>query len=161
MTVEFDIRRSDKQYLDAPEKFMVCRGKNIFLRILGEEPRYHLMTATAGEDDGAFVRVGNQPYLIETALRVAAELGIKSAVNNDYAGREYVNICAFEYVSDAFRISQNFFDKYDECSAPELRAQNDLQEIYEALSTDDSGEDVYLSDGVWLGSDGSVRNRGR
>lgn len=161
MTVEFDIRRSDKQYLDAPEKFMVCRGKSIFLRILGEEPQYQLMTATAGEDDGAFSRVGNQPYLIETALRVAADLGTKPGVKKDYAGREYVTICGFEYVSDAFRVSANFFEKYDEYKAPDQRPQNDMQEIYEALASDDSGQEVYLSDGVWLGRDGSIRDRGR
>jgi len=37
---------------------------------------------------------------------------------------------------------------------------NDMVDIYNGLSNDD-GEDVYLSDGVWLGSDGSMDDRGR
>lgn len=161
MTIEFDIRRSYKQHLNAPEKLMVCRESTIFLRILGEEPNYEIMTATADEDSTAFTRVGNQPYLIETALRVAAEIGIKTCVRKDHAGREYAKICSFEYISDAFRISDKFFTMYDQFQEFEKRPQNEMQKVYESLAADDSGQDVYLSDGVWLSSDGSVHDRGR
>lgn len=33
-------------------------------------------------------------------------------------------------------------------------------ELYNDLSTGDLGGEVYLSDGVWLGSDGSLFDRG-
>ncbi len=38
---------------------------------------------------------------------------------------------------------------------------NDMKEIYSFLSHDDSYDDVYLSDGVWLSSDGKLYDRGR
>ncbi len=39
-------------------------------------------------------------------------------------------------------------------------ARNEMKDIYDAISNDD-GEDVYLSDGIWLGSNGSTSDRGR
>lgn len=114
MAIDFDIRHSYKEHLSAPEKFMVCRGGTIFLRILGEEPNYEIMTATADEDSADFTRVGNQPYLIEIALRLAAEIGIKTCTIKDTFGREYVKICSFQYISDAFRVSDMFFTMYDQ-----------------------------------------------
>lgn len=114
MAVDFDIRHSYKRHLNASEKFMVCRGNTIFLRILGEEPNYEIMTATADEDGTNFTRVENQQYLMETALRLAAEIGIKTFVIKDNFGREYVKICPFQYISDAFRVSDMFFTMYDQ-----------------------------------------------
>jgi len=42
----------------------------------------------------------------------------------------------------------------------ESYAGNDMQDIYDAVSLGD-GEDAYLGDGMWIGSDGSMRDRGR
>jgi hypothetical protein len=40
-------------------------------------------------------------------------------------------------------------------------AGSEMRELYDALAPSDGGEDVYLSDGVWLTSDGSLHDRGR
>lgn len=42
-----------------------------------------------------------------------------------------------------------------------LPVNSEMREIYDALSVDDSRDDVYLSDGVWLSSDGSTSERGK
>jgi hypothetical protein len=43
----------------------------------------------------------------------------------------------------------------------ESEARRELREIYEAVAPDDSSEDAYLGDGVWIGSDGSLKDLGR
>jgi hypothetical protein len=42
----------------------------------------------------------------------------------------------------------------------ETCARDEMKEIYEAISLDD-GEDAYLGDGIWIGSDGSLADRDR
>jgi hypothetical protein len=40
-------------------------------------------------------------------------------------------------------------------------AGNELRELYDAIAPDEAGEDVYLSDGVWLSSEGGIKDLGR
>ncbi|EMK6954640.1 hypothetical protein LT010_18070 [Vibrio cholerae] len=44
----FDIRKSDKLFLEAAEKYVVVYQEQVLLRILGEELSYEIMTATVG-----------------------------------------------------------------------------------------------------------------
>ena len=155
----FDIRKSRKGHIDSPEHFIVVRDGIVYLRIVGEEGRYRVMTATAGEDDASALAFNNQVALNEAALRVSASLHISPVVKTDYHGREYVDVCGCEYLSDAYRAAEMLFQTLQD--SLQARSEADMRSIYSDLAIDDSGDDVYLSDGMWLSSDGTIKDLGR
>jgi len=149
----FDIRKSAKSHLESPEHFIVVKDDYVVLRIHGEEPNYVVMTATAGEDTGNIHSVRNQKALIEAAHRVSSFIKVPPCIKFDYQNREFVEICSCEYLSDAYKIAEMLFKYLNDYS--ENRSSTDMQPIYHELAIDNSGSDVYLSDGEWLRSDGS------
>jgi hypothetical protein len=170
MKLDFEIHTSNKVGLVSKESYIVTRGGTGFLRILGAEPEWSLMTATANEDDGRTPRCPDQLRLVEAALRLGTELKTEPRVERDWQGREYVKICVITrdagQAQDAFDkenadLFRRFFEIYDECTNLRTRGEDDMRDLYDALSSDSDGGDVYLSDGVWLRSDGSLDDRGR
>ena len=155
----FDIKRSQKAHIESAEHFIVVKEEIVYLRLVGEEGSYDIMTATAGEDYGGVAPFGNQMVLNEAALRTSAFLGIAPQVKNDYHGREYVKICNCEYLSDAYRAAEILFLNLQKCT--QARSNIELQSVYSELAIDESGSDVYLSDGMWLSSDGTIKDLGR
>lgn len=170
MKHDFEIYTSNKVGLDSKEGYIVTRGSTGFLRVLGVEPQWSLMTATAGEDHGRIRRSPDQLRLVEAALRLGGEIETEPSVEKDRQGREYVKICVItrdvgqaqdEFDKENADLFRRFFEIYDECTDLRTRGEDDMRELYGALSSDDEGGDVYLSDGVWLRSDGSLDDRGR
>ena len=170
MKKSFQIIESKKSGLDSRESYVVTRNRTSFLRILGGEPEWALMTATASEDDGRIKVCADQLRLIESALRLGAELDTKPSVETDWLGREYVKICIItreqgqsEKVFDSENESlfRRFFEIYDEYRDLDSRDSSEMRELYDVLAIDDQGGDVYLSDGVWLSSDGAFHDRGK
>lgn len=86
------IIRSSKVGLDSKESFVIVRNRVSYLRILGEEPHWDLMTATASEDDARIHVCADQRRLVESALRLCGEYGGTPIVEKDWRGREYVKI---------------------------------------------------------------------
>jgi len=113
----FDIRKSNKAYIESPEQFVVVRGDTVYLRIVGEEGEYTVMTATSGEDCGRFRAFRNQGALNEAALRVVEQMDLQSAKKNDYHDKPYVEICYCEYLSDTYRTAVIFFANLDAAAA--------------------------------------------
>lgn len=170
MTDNFAILPSNKTGLDSKESYVVVRYRTSFLRVLGDEPRWELMTATASEDHGRLPVCADQRRLVESALRLGAELETKPRVERDRNGREYVKICVITrepgqadevFEDDKMRLLRKFFAIYDAYQDPHSRGGCEMRELYDAIATDAEGGDVYLSDGVWLSSDGSCHDRGR
>jgi len=54
-----------------------------------------------------------------------------------------------------------FFETYDDLQTRADDARNEMRDVYRALAGGCDGGEVYLSDGVWLSSDGSMHDRGR
>lgn len=158
--MKFNIIESRKSGLNSKESYVIVRGKTSFLRILGKDPHYELMTATASEDNRRIKVCSNQIQLIESALRLALELKIKPLVEYDWKKREYVKICSFTIENDeeilTEEIPSRFFEIFDNYIDIQRRAKEEMIELYNSLAIDDSGEAVYLSDGVYLSSDGSL-----
>jgi hypothetical protein len=71
MTDEFQILESTKVGLDSKESYVIVRNRTSFLRVLGNEPEWSLMTATASEDHGRIEVCSEQRRLVESALRFA------------------------------------------------------------------------------------------
>ena len=170
MTDNFQIINSSKVGLNSRESYIVARGGIGFLRVLGVEPEWTLMTATASEDHGRIQVCGDQRRLIESALRLGSELESGPKVEKDWIEREYVKISviirktgqsdeAFDHEKTG--LLRRFFEIYDGLESLSSRAANELAELYGALSPDHAGGDIYLSDGMWLSSDGSIRDLGR
>lgn len=170
MADAFQIRESSKAGLESEESLIVERGGISFLRILGGEPRWTLMTATADEDGGQICACPDQSRLIESATLLCAELGGYPRMKRDRAGREYVEIGVFhresgendeDFHNDSNALFRRFFEIFDGFGHQDSQSRGQMRELYGAVATDDEGGDVYLSDGVWLSSDGSLRDRGR
>jgi hypothetical protein len=170
MSNDFEIYESNKIGLNSKESFVVVRGKTSFLRILGNEPQWELMTATADEDGGHIKVCKEQLRLIEAALRLGSVLETAPKVEKDCKNREFVKICVIkserdesdeEFNKEISQVLSRFFEFYDEYQSIESRVESEVLDLYSALAVDESGSDVYLSDGMWLSSDGSFHDRGR
>jgi hypothetical protein len=170
MANSFEILESRKVGLNSKDAYIVTRGRVSYLRVLGGEPEWELMTATASEDTGGVKVCSEQRRLVEAALRLGAELDTGPQVEKDWMGREYVKICvikthpgddAKEVRKEIDKALTRYFELYDAYESPDSRPRDEMQELYGVLAIDDVGSDVYLSDGVWLSSDGSIHDRGR
>lgn len=107
----FDIRKSSKAYIDAPEHYIVIHNGTVYLRIVGREGSYAVMTATSGEDMGTDSAFGDQEALNEAAKEVAKQIcGIPES-KYDHHNRPYVKICECEFLSDAYRAAASLFEK--------------------------------------------------
>ena len=170
MTDEFVLLESSKVGLDSKESYVVVRNRTAFLRVLGAEPKWSLMTATADEDHGRVLVCADQRRLVEAALRLGAELNTGPTVERDWKGREYVKVCVITRdsgeTSEAFDKENKlalgrFFEIFDSLPRLNDRPVIERRNLYDELALGDHDEDVYLSDGVWLSSDGSLHDRGR
>ncbi|MDR2332497.1 MAG: hypothetical protein LBE61_03325 [Burkholderiaceae bacterium] len=170
MPNSFSVLESKKIGLESKESYVVVRCQTAFLRILGNEPKWKLMTATADEDHGLILVCADRRRLVEAALRLGLELNTRPTVENDWKGREYVLIAAITRESgesdEAFnkendRVLRRFFEIFDGLPKLSERTIVERQNLYEELAVGDHGEEIYLSDGVWLSNDGSLNDRGR
>ena len=109
----FDIKKSSKSHIDADEQFIVVRDAVVYLRILGREGEYTILTATAAEDSGGIVAFNDLEILINAALRVADKLNIRREVKYDHDQRPYASLGKWEYLSDAFRVAEGLFVELD------------------------------------------------
>lgn len=166
--MSYEIHQSNKRGFNTKESYVVTRGRVSFLRIVGGEHSFDMMTATASEDNpGGFRVCSDRLNLIGAAVQIANELGVEPVFSKDSAGREFINICSISFqdpdkdMAEIERALTRFFEIFDHASAGRQREGDEMQEIYGALASDDSGGDVYLSDGVWLSSNGSLHDRGR
>lgn len=107
----FDIRKSSKAYIEAPEHYIVVHNGTVYLRIVGQEGSYVVMTATSGEDVGTDSAFGDQHALNEAAREVAKQIHCIPESKYDHHNRPYVKICECEFLSDAYRAAANLFDK--------------------------------------------------
>jgi hypothetical protein len=164
MTDNISIRPSQKAGLPSKEQYIVTFGSFVCLRILSVGAKYAVVTATADQDSKQFLAPDNQALLIELGRRTAEALGVAPAMCCDNYGRNYVAICEIENEEDASRVVEVFSrllhehiqagEQVQADETVESEARRELREIYEAIAPDDSGEDAYVGDGVWISKDG-------
>ena len=163
------IEKSYKRGFGGQESYIVTRGMTSYLRLVGHELTYSLMTATTSEDDKSYIVCSDKVKLISAALQFSAELGIPPSLDKDSSCRDFIHICTInlsqgkqqEGVEEVYAILENFFEIYDTCDPTSQEVVRDMQEIYTAIANDNSNEDIYLSDGVWLSLDGQLHDKGR
>jgi hypothetical protein len=114
----FDIKKSEKSYLEGKEKYIVVYDNQVMLRVLGKEGAYEIMTATVGEDYGDTQPFMDKEALIEAALALNEIFGVSlnPVEKRDYNDRAYVYICTCEYLSDVYRITDKLIKILNEIS---------------------------------------------
>jgi len=85
MNDKIQIRSSRKSGINSKESYIVTRGWTSYLRILGSQPQYSLVTATASEDSGRITVCNDQVRLIAAAKKLGKEL----ETNTLYVGQGY------------------------------------------------------------------------
>ena len=113
--IGFDIKRSKKSYIQGKEQFIVVFDQRVYLRAVGEEGAYVLMTATASEDGGKIFSCSNQDLLINAAVKVINDMGYgdRYSIKHDHLNRRYFEIDSFEYLSDVHRFTEMLFKNLD------------------------------------------------
>lgn len=168
--INYWIRASDKNGIESAESYIIGRGDQVYLRMLGKAPVWQIMTATASEDDGGPAVVSDRIRLVKAAFQIGHRRNTNPFAKKDWKGREYVQICELHrddettheaLIGELEGFTREFFDIFDQYGVVEVQARDEMIDVYHSLSDDDLGEDIYLSDGVWLSSDGSIHDRGR
>ena len=166
---EIEIHPSNKRGFGGQESHIVTRGRTSYLRIIGNDPDYRLMTATADEDDRSFRVCSEKIKLVASAIKLRTNYSAASPIQTDSSGRRFILICAAKFdpktqiedLRELRGVIDEFFSIFDTINPAEPETVGEMKELYSIMSVDDSNDDVYLSDGVWLGSDGSLSDRGR
>lgn len=156
------IVESKNSGVNRQESYVVVRDHIAYLRIIGAEPEWKLMTATASEDDGSVQVCVNQEKLVEAALILGREIGTEPTVEKDRRKRHVVLICTIvddqgndqHFQKEVANLFHRFFEIYDE-----INGASCPNEVYEILSLNAPGSDVYLRDGMWLCSDRAVQEQ--
>lgn len=172
MIRDFRIVGSLKPGFAAEENWIVVRGGEVFLRLVGGCGSYQLMTATVGEDAGSLKSCADQHILRVAAKRTAVHFEVEAHEDKDSAGRDFVRICRFtidsnteqsrqQTLSEVYEVCDALFENFDNEYGGDRSRDTSLEAIYDVLAIHDSGGPVYLSDGIWLGSGGSISDLGR
>ena len=136
MSHDFDVFTSHKNGLNSPEKYVVARDGIGYLRLLGSEPQWSLITATASEDDGRIEACSDKLRLVESALRLGVEIGTSPTIDEDWKGREYIRICIVnqrpgeerESVEQKLlKLLTRFFEIYDAHLPLKSRSANEMR----------------------------------
>jgi len=164
-----EIHPSRKRGFGDQESHIVTRRRTSYLRIVGRDPEYRLMTATADEDDKSFRVCVERSKLVASAIKLRSNYSATSAIQTDSAGRRFILIATPKFhpqtqeadLHELRGVIDEFFRIFDTINLAAPETTDEMKELYSVMSVDDSNDDVYLSDGVWLGSDGSLSDRGR
>ena len=113
------------------------------------------MTATASEDTGRFRAYADQTSLISATEIVLSSRDMNIVPKMDHAGRPYVETAVYSDEEDLLHLAATVLDQigFKDVSVLALR---EMKGIYREFSNDDSGEDTYLSDGMWVTADGRL-----
>lgn len=151
--------RTSKSGIDTPDHYILVRANEIFLRFAGKHPKYNVMTPTADEDNGAYRVCHYKKDLIKTVWRVCFEFPhvgpIEPIEKKDFYGRGYLhlfNITVEEEDEELMSFMNRFFEIYDNSHDTEA-----MRLVYHHFCNDEFGEDLYLGDGIWLQSNGELR----
>lgn len=140
------------------QQYIVFSQSVVFFRVTFETDGYKMMTATAGEDTVGLRAYDVQDRLMSSTLSVLGDIDCKSVQKEDHAERPYIEARGFSELLDIKTVATRVLDSlgFDDIG---VRGLQEMRAIYDELSIDGSGEDVYLSDGIWVTSNGDLISR--
>lgn len=151
------IRASNKLSSNQSE-YAISSRSYVFFRVITDQNGTRLMTATAAEDSGSDRVYEDQKALITATVRTLEKYEFQWASKVDHVGRAYIETSVYPDYDDIVHIANVALEDmgFDDIS---IQAIQDIRRIYEEFSIDESGEDTYLSDGMWVTSDGRIVQR--
>lgn len=134
-------------------EYRVCSKPYVFHRVIGVGDEFRFMTATASEDTGSFRAYEDQSSLINATIQALQLFDLDAEMKLDHAGRPYVETIVSCDKEHLLHVAQTALREmgFEDVS---ILALDDMLSIYDQLAVGDDGEDVYLSDGMWITSDG-------
>lgn len=96
MKTTFDIIPSGKIGFSSKENYIVTRGGEVFLRIIGDYPLWTVMTATASEDNNLIRICSDHLRLIKSAVSFCVDFKTDPVEMMDWMGRKYVVLFKIE-----------------------------------------------------------------
>lgn len=147
------VQKSTKLATD--QQHVISSQNIVFFRVTLEVDGYKMMTATADEDTGKLRAYVSQDSLMSSTLSVLNDVSWKSEQKEDCSRRPYIEARGFPELLDIRTVATRILDSlgFDDIAVTALQ---EMRAIYDELSINDSGEDVYLSDGVYLTKNGDV-----
>lgn len=137
------------------EEYRICSDPYVFYRLISDANGFRIMTATASEDTGEYRAYGDQEALISATVQVLADREMAFATKKDHAERPYIESSVYPDKEDLLHLTATILDRlgFEDISVLALR---EMKAIYDEFAIDDSGDDTYLSDGMWMTSDGRM-----
>lgn len=137
------------------EEYRICSEPYVFYRIIVDGRGGRLMTATAGEDIGPYRAYDDQSLLITTTAQVFGDFDMTIATKTDHAARSYIETPVTLDKTHLIHIATTALHRIGFVDV-EVLSLRDLLALHDEFAADDSGEDTYLSDGMWVTSDGRL-----
>jgi len=139
-------------------EYRVAAESHVFFRLIARQGEGWMMTATADEDGTPLKAYPDQARLIDETRRFLDRKGIAWEPKVDRNGKPYVEFLCPGFGEDSREIAAEILSALGIRSATKFLALAEMRAIYDDLAVED-GEDVYLSDGMYLTPQGTLRGK--
>lgn len=140
------------------EEYRICAKPYVFYRVIVDRIGARLMTATADEDSGEYKAFENQEALLVATAQVFGDYQMEVVRKKDRAGRQYLETQVSPDAQHMIHVATTALDRMGLVNVAVL-ALREMKVLHEEFAIDDGGDDVYLSDGMWVTADGRVVER--
>jgi hypothetical protein len=140
------------------EEYRICCKNIVFFRLIAEQTHFRLMTATASEDAGEYHAFPNQQHLITSTCCVFSQFGIEFVHRSDRVGRRYIEANISMDKKYVVHTANTILLQLGVEDANTL-ALLETRSLYEDFCVDDTGDDAYLGDGLYVTADGRLVER--
>lgn len=137
------------------EEYGICSKPYIFYRIIRDPKGVRLMTATASESTGPYRAFEDQKSLNDATIQVFGDFGMEFVTKEDHARRPYVETSVSLDKDYLLHIATTALERIGFKDTSVLALQ-DMKAIYEEFAVDGDCGEAYLSDGMWMTSDGRL-----
>lgn len=113
------------------------------------------MTATAAEDVGGYRAFENQKHLLAATAQTFGDFEMKFVAKQDHAGRPYIEAQVSPDEEQLVHVATTTLERmvFEDV---EVLALREMKSIYEEFANDDSGDDIYLGDGMSMRVEGKM-----
>lgn len=152
------IIESSNKLSSEQEEYRICSKPYVFYRVIVARNGVRLMTATASEDAGEYRAFKNQEVLLAATAQVFGDFEMEIVTKEDHAGRPYIETQVSPDKQHLIHVATTALERmgFEDVSVLALR---EMKALHAEFAIDDSGEDTYLSDGMWVTADGKLVER--
>lgn len=152
-----EIKASNKLSLEQ-EEYVIFSKPYVFYRIIRDSKGVRIMTATASDSAKSYRFFEDQKSLNNATIKVFGDFGIEFFTKEDYAKRPYIEALVFLDKNYLLHIATTALEQIGFKDVCVLSLQ-EMKAIHDEFAVDEGCGDVYLSDGMWVTSDGRLIER--